>query len=84
MNRERLTLFLCFPFLETDIREQKKYDKRNQTSMDNTVNDPHYEVKFEICVKDKINFFIKHNISFFFKQKYILVLETYFLRFLRI
>ena len=71
MNRERLTLFLCFPFLETDIREQKKYDKRNQTSMDNTVNDPHYEVKFEICVKDKINFFIKQKIFYSFLNKNI-------------
>ena len=28
-----------FCFLETDIREQKKYEKRIQTSVDNTVND---------------------------------------------
>ena len=27
-----------FRFLETDIREQKKYEKRIQTSVDNTVN----------------------------------------------
>ena len=51
-------------FLETDIREQKKYEKRIQTSVDNTVNDLRYEIKFENCVKDKNNFFIKRNIAF--------------------
>ena len=49
-----------FHFLETDIREQKKYEMRTQTSVDNTVNDLRYEIKFENCVKDKNNFFIKH------------------------
>ena len=51
-----------------------------QASVDNTVNDLRYEVKLENCMKDKINFFIKQNISFLFKQKYILVLETYFFK----
>ena len=53
-----------FLFLETDIREQKKYEKRVETSVDNTVNDLHYEIKFENCVKDKSNFFIMRNIAF--------------------
>ena len=53
-----------FCFLETDIREQKKYKKRIQPSVDNTVNDLRYEIKFENCVKDKNNFFIKRNIAF--------------------
>ena len=35
-----------------------------QTPVDNTVNDLRYEVKFEICVKDKNNLFIKQNIAF--------------------
>ena len=48
-----------------------------QVSVDNTVNDLHYEIKFENRMKDKNNFFIKRNIVFFFKQKYILFLETY-------
>ena len=48
-----------FHFLETDIREQKKYEMRTQTSVDNTVNDLHYEIKFENRVEDKNNFFIK-------------------------
>ena len=48
-----------FHFLENDIREQKKYEMRAQTSVDNTVNDLCYEIKFEHCVKDKNNFFIK-------------------------
>ena len=29
--------------LETGIREQQKYEKRKQTSVDNTVNDLHHE-----------------------------------------
>ena len=52
-----------FCFLETDLREQNKYEMRTQTSVDNTVNDLHYETKFENCVKDKNNFFIKRNIA---------------------
>ena len=36
-----------FCFLKTDIREQKKYEKRIQTSVDNTVNDLRYEIKLE-------------------------------------
>ena len=53
-------------FLETDIREQNKYEKRIHTSVDNTVNDLRYEIKFENRVKDKNNFFIKRNIAFLF------------------
>ena len=48
---------------------------RTQTSVDNTVNDLHYEIKFENCVEDNNNFL---------EQKYILSSETYFLRLLRI
>ena len=48
-----------FRFLETDVREQKKYERKIQTSVDKTVNDLHYEIKFENCVKDKNNFFIR-------------------------
>ena len=48
-----------FHFLETDIREQKKYEMRTQTFVDNKVNDRRYEIKFENCVKDKNHFFIK-------------------------
>ena len=59
-----VTLFLCSVFLETDIREQIKYEKRIQTSVDNKVNDISYEIKFEKSVKDKNNFFIKRNIAF--------------------
>ena len=50
------------------------YGKRKQTSVDNTGNDLRYEIKFEICVKEKNNFFIEKGI--FFKQKCILFLET--------
>ena len=79
-----------FRFLETDKREQKKYEKRIQTFVDNTVNDLRCEIKFENPVKDKNNFFIKRKtLLFFLEQKYILFLEKYswrhiFLRFLRI
>ena len=37
---------------------------RTQTPVDNTVKDLYYEIKFENCVKDKNNFFIKRNIAF--------------------
>ena len=55
-----------FRFLETDVREQKKYERRIETFVDKTVNDLHYEIKFENCVKDKNNFFIRWNIAFLF------------------
>ena len=41
-----------FYFLETDIREQQKYEKRIQKYVDNIVNDLHREIKFEIYVKN--------------------------------
>ena len=50
-----------FRFLETDIREQKM-----RTSVDNTVNDLRYEIKFDDHVEDKNNFFIKRNNAFLF------------------
>ena len=40
-----------FCFLQTDIREQKKYEKRMQISVNNTLNDLRYEIKFENLVK---------------------------------
>ena len=46
-----------FRFLKTNIREQKKYGKIIQTSMDNTVNDLCYEIKVENRVKNKNNFY---------------------------
>ena len=42
-----------FHFLETDIRERKKYEMRTQKSVDNTVNDLRYEIKFKNCLKEK-------------------------------
>ena len=48
-----------FRFSESDIREQKKHEKRIQISVENTVNDLRCEVKFENRVQDKNNFFIK-------------------------
>ena len=74
-----------FGFLETDIREQKEYEKRIQTSVDNTVNDLRYEVKLQNHVKYKNNFFVKRNISILFVSKNIFYSWRYiFLRFLRI
>ena len=63
-----------FCFLETDIREQKKYEKRIQTSADKTVNDPHYEIKFENRMEERNNFFIKRNIAFLFETKIYFIL----------
>ena len=48
-----------FHFLEADIREQKKYEMKTQISVDDTINDLRYEIRFENCVKDKNKFFIK-------------------------
>ena len=68
-----------FRFLETGIREQKKYEKSIlSTPVDNTVNDLCYEINFENRVNNKNYFFIKWSIAFLFKQKHILFLETYF------
>ena len=61
MNRERLINNVSmFHFLDTNIREKKKYEMRIQIS----VHDLRYDVKFENCLKDKNNFFIKQNIAF--------------------
>ena len=57
---------------------------KTQTFVDNAVNDLPYEIKFENCVTDKNNFFIKRNIAFFLEEEYSLFSATYFLRFLRI
>ena len=74
-----------FRFLETNLREQKKYEKRIQTSMDNTINDMSYEIKFESRVKDKNNFFyeVKHCFSILNKNAFY-SWRRIFLRFLRI
>ena len=45
------------PCFLTDIREQQEYEKRIQSSLDNTVDDQHHEMKFEDCVKNKKPFF---------------------------
>ena len=54
-----------FYFLETDIREQKKFEMRAQISVGNTENDLCYEIKFENSVKERNNFFVRENIAFF-------------------
>ena len=71
-----------FRFLETDRRDRKKYERRMQTSVDNTVNDLRYENKFENRVKDKNNFLLSEKLLFFFLKKYILFLERYFFKIL--
>ena len=40
------------------------YGMTAQAFVDNPVNDLPYEIKFENCVKDKSNFFIKRNNAF--------------------
>ena len=69
-----------FYFLETNIREETRYKKRIQRSVDNTGHDLHYEIKFENCVKDKINFLLSRIFLFFFKQNYFLFFEMYFFK----
>ena len=53
-----------FHFLKNDIREQKKYEVRTQASVDNTVNDLRYEIKFQNCLKDRNYFFMKQKLAF--------------------
>ena len=65
-----------FYFLETDIREQEKYETRIETSVDNKVNDLRYEINFQNRVKDTKSFLLSETLLFFFKQKYILFSET--------
>ena len=59
----KINIVSMFHFLDTDIREQKNYEIKTKTYVDNTVNDLDRETKFENCVKDKNNFFIKRNIA---------------------
>ena len=59
------------------------YGKRKQTSVDNTGNDLRYEIKIEICVKEKNNFFIEKGI-FFQTKMYFVLGDVIFLRLLKI
>ena len=65
----------------TDIREQQKYEKRIQTSWDNTVYDQHHEIKFENPVKIKKTFLLSKAFLSFFKKNIFLFLEKYFFHF---
>ena len=70
-----------FCFLETNKRAQKKYEKRIQTSADDTL----YRYVMKIVVKSSLKIFeMFETLLFFSKQKYILFLETYLVRLLRI
>ena len=52
---------------------------RTQTSVDNTVNDLLYEIKFENCGKDKNNFFIKQKNAFlYWTEIYFTVRDIFF------
>ena len=53
---------------------------RTQTSVDNTINDLRYEIKFETCVKDKITFLVKETLFFFLEQKCILSWRNIFFK----
>ena len=57
----------------TDIREQQKYEKRIQTSWDNTVYDQHHEIKFENPVKIKKAFLLSKAFLSFFKKKHFFI-----------
>ena len=67
-----VNIVFMFRFLETDTSEQKKYEKRIQISVGNTVNDLRHEIKFTNRVKDKNDFFLL--------SKALLFLETYFFK----
>ena len=65
MYRQGSVSILSMPrILETGIKEQQKYEKRKQTSVDITVNDLHRE-SLKIVQKIEVLFFIKQDISFF-------------------
>ena len=66
-----------FRLLETDIKEQKKSQKRIQTSVDNTINDLCYEIKFENRMIDS-NFLLSETLLCFFKQKFLRKLYQHF------
>ena len=77
-EKGKVNIVSMFHFLETDIREQKNHEMRTLTSVDNTVNDLGHEMKFENCVKDKNNFFIKQNIAFLSWTKIYFILGDIF------
>ena len=72
----KVNIVPMFHFLETNIREQKNYEMRTQAYVDSTVNDLHYEIKFQNCVKDKNNFFIRRIIAFLSRTKIYFILGT--------
>ena len=82
-EKGKVNIVSMFHFLETDIREQKMYEMRTQTSLDNAVDDLRYEIKFENCVKDKNSFLLSEILLFFLEQKYYSSRHI-FLRFLKI
>ena len=43
-----ISIISTFRFLETDVREQQKYEKRTQKYVDNTTNELRHENKFEV------------------------------------
>ena len=73
-----------FHFLEIDIREQKKYEMRTQTSVDNTVTDLRVmKSSLKTVWKTKTTFLLSDTLLFF-QQIYISFSEIYFLKLLRI
>ena len=70
-----------FPFLMdllklvvVELLPRLTYEMRTQTSVDNKVDDLHYEIKFET----KITFSSCETLLFFLEQKFILFSEKYF------
>ena len=64
------SILSIFRFLETDRREQQKYEKRTQKYVDNTVNGLRHEIKFEIYVKNIIIIIIQLPRHFFCRGRY--------------
>ena len=64
-----MSIFSFSRFLTIDIRKQQKYEKRIQTSVDNTVNNVCHEIEVENHKKNKNNCFIKQKIYFLLLNK---------------
>ena len=58
----RVSILSMSHFQETETKEQQMYEKRIQAPVDNKVFDLRHEIKFQNCMKNKINFFIKQYI----------------------
>ena len=57
----RVSILSMSHFQETETKEQQMYEKRIQAPVANKVYDLRHEIKFQNCMKNQTNFFIKQN-----------------------